>query len=81
MAEGGFARQARALGRPASERRHIGLGRGLVDEDQPRGLDLRLILQPLRAASGNVGTVLLAADRRLLLYLSFSAWTNSHTDR
>jgi hypothetical protein len=38
MAEGGFAQPARAFGRPASERRHIGLGPGLVDEDQPRGL-------------------------------------------
>ena len=67
MAEGGFAGQARALGRPASERRHVGLGPGLVDEDQPRGLDLGLIFQPLRAASGDVGTVLLAGDQRLFL--------------
>ena len=67
MAEGGFARQACALGRPASQRRHIGLGPGLVDEDQPRGLDLGLMFQPLRAASGDVGTVLLAGDQRLFL--------------
>ena len=43
------------------------LGLGLVDEDQPRGLDLGLIVQPLRAPSRDIRTVLLAGDQRLFL--------------
>ena len=37
--------------------------------------------QPLCSSAHHVGTVLFAGDQCLFLWLSFSAWTNSHTDR
>ena len=37
-----------AARRPAPERRHVGLGPGLVDEHQAGGIDAILILRPLR---------------------------------
>ena len=40
--------------------RHIGLGPGLVDEDQPSGVNLALILLPLSPSPGDVGAILLA---------------------
>ena len=45
---------------PASERRHIGSGPGLIDEDQALGVDPALILSPLRPTTRNVRTILLA---------------------
>ena len=44
---------------PAAQRRHIGLGPGLVDEDQTLRRDLVLIFGPLRPPSCDVGTVAL----------------------
>src|ERR1700752_2753243 len=81
MGKGRWARPGAALGGPASERRHVGLGPGLVDQDPPQGLDLGLIVPPLRAASGDVGAILLAGDQRRFLDLSFSAWTKPYTER
>ncbi len=40
--------------------RHIGLGPGLIDEDQARGVDPVLILLPARPPAGHVRTILLA---------------------
>ena len=40
--------------------RHVGLGPGLVDEDQAGRIDPTLILPPLRAPPGDVGPILLA---------------------
>jgi hypothetical protein len=58
-----LADQALSASAPASQRRHIRLGPGLIDEDEPRGIDFRLVFFPLRAAPGDVGPVLLACDR------------------
>jgi hypothetical protein len=40
--------------------RHVGLGPGLVDEDEPRRIKATLILLPLRPSPGDVGAILLA---------------------
>ena len=53
--------------RPASQRRHVGLGPGLVDEHQAGEIDPFPILGPLRPPTGNVGTVLLGGNQRLFL--------------
>ena len=70
-----------AARRPAPERRHIGLGPGLVDEDEAARIDPALIGGPPRAPSRHVGAIPLAGDQRLFLCVSLSAWTNSHTER
>ena len=62
-----LARQALTLGPPASQRRHIGLGPSLVDEDQAGRIDAILIGHPLLTPSRHVGTVALAGDQRLFL--------------
>ena len=67
VAERGLARQALASWRPSPQGRHVGLGPGLVDEDQARRVDTRLKFQPLRPTPGDVGAVLLAGDQRLFL--------------
>jgi hypothetical protein len=66
---------------PSPQRRHVGFGPCLIDEDQPGRIDVAAVLAPLRAAAGDVGAVLLGCDQRLFLKLSFSRWTNSHTER
>jgi len=38
---------------------HVGLGPGLIDEDQAGGIDARLMATPARAAARNVGPMLL----------------------
>jgi len=81
MAERCDARQAGAAWRPAPQRRHVRLGPGFVDEDQPGGIDARPELQPLRAAARDIGPGALAGNQRLFLYVSAAAWTNSQTER
>lgn len=49
------------LGGTAEHGRHVGLGLGLVDEDQAPGINLALVLFPLRAPAGNLGAQLLGA--------------------
>jgi len=39
--------------------RHVGLGPGLIDEDQAGGIDARLMPAPARAAARDVGPMLL----------------------
>ena len=73
--------QPLAFGRPAAERRHIRFGPGLVDENQPAGIDQSPIFDPLQSAAGDIGAIPLTGDQRLFLYDSFSACTNSHTER
>ena len=73
--------QALTPRRPAPERRHVGLGPGLVDEDQAGGVDLALVPLPLCPAVRDVRPFLLGRDQRLFLCVSPSAWTNSHTVR
>ncbi len=51
------ARPARGAAMGAS---HVGLRPGLVDEDQPRGLEIGLRLEPGLAPLQDVGAVLLA---------------------
>jgi hypothetical protein len=58
-----LADQALAAKAPASQRRHVGLGPSLIDEDEPRRIDFRLILLPSRAPPGDVRPVPLAGDR------------------
>jgi hypothetical protein len=58
---------ALAARRPAPQRRHIGLGPGLVDEYQPSGIDPIAILGPLRPPARDIGTILLGGNQRLFL--------------
>lgn len=50
--------------RPALKRGHIGLGPGLVAEDQLVRIKSRLILPPLRSPSGDRRAVLLGGEQR-----------------
>ena len=43
--------------------RHVGLGPGLVGEDQASGINPVLILLPLGAPSGDVGAILFAGGQ------------------
>ena len=45
---------------PSPQRRHVGLGPGLVDEDQTLRLDAVLILAPLRPPVRDVGAIAFA---------------------
>ena len=56
----GFGDQPFAPGGAPVAARHVGLGPGLVDEDQAGRIKPPLILFPLRPAPGDVGTILLA---------------------
>src|SRR5260370_5112726 len=60
------------------QRRHVGLGPGLVDEDQTLRRDLVLIFGPLRPPSRDVGTVAFASHHGFFK-LSFSACTKLPT--
>src|SRR3954466_3015419 len=46
---------------------HVGGSPGLVDEDQPFGIEIELALEPGLAPLANVGTILLGGMRRLFL--------------
>ena len=50
-----------AARRPSPQRRHVGLGPGLVDEDQALRIDAILILCPLRPPPRDVGTIAFAS--------------------
>ncbi len=54
--------QGLSLARPAMGRRHIGLGPGLIDEDEAFGRWPLLILLPLLAAIRNIRPILLAGE-------------------
>ena len=51
-----------ALRAPAAQRRHVGLGPGLVDEDEAGRVDAALIALPALTLSGDVGTRLLGGQ-------------------
>ena len=51
--------------RPAVEPDHVGLGPGLVDEDQPARVKRRLALTPFRTGLGDVRPILLGRPERL----------------
>ncbi len=61
------AAQTLASRSPTAQWRHVGLDPGLVDEDQPVGIEIELILEPLLAPDQNVGTVLFSGVRGLFL--------------
>lgn len=50
--------EALAARAPATERRHIGLDPGFVDENQTLGINLVLIAFPARAMAGYAGAIL-----------------------
>ena len=62
-AERGVGLQPGTSGTPAAQRRHVGLGPGLVDEHQAGGVDPPLILLPLLTPPGDVGTILLLCEQ------------------
>lgn len=64
MAIGGFGRQAPSFWRPTAQRRHIGFGPSLVDEDEAGRFNARLIAHPLSAPSFDVGAILFAWQKR-----------------
>jgi len=47
---------------PAMAPGHVGLGPGLVDEDQTAGIDTVLVLLPPGPAAGDVRSILLAGE-------------------
>jgi len=49
---------------PAADRRHVGLGPGLVDEDQAHRIKPALVLLPLLAPSGDRRPQLLGGEQR-----------------
>lgn len=63
LAERSLGDELAATLRPASDRRHVGLGPGLVDEDQPARIKPALILLPLRPAPRDLRTVLLGGEQ------------------
>src|SRR5690606_32312527 len=67
--------------RPAAQRRHVGLGPGLVDEDEAGRIDPAPIPGPLCPPSGDIRAFLLTGDQRLFLCVSPSARMNSHIER
>ena len=62
-----FGQQTLAARCPAAQRGHIGLGPGLIDEDQAGRIDPLLIGPPLDPPAGDVLTIPLLGDQRLFL--------------
>ena len=67
--------------RPAAQRRHVGLGPGLVDEDQAVGVDRGPDTSSTAPAGARRRGDPVRQRARFFLKLSLSAWTNSHTER
>jgi len=44
---------------PATQRRHVGFDQGLVDKDQPRGVNPVLVRLPALPLAGDIGSILL----------------------
>ena len=55
--------QRRAARRPAARARHVGLGPGLVDEDQTGGIELMLMGLPAIPQPGCLRSILLACQQ------------------
>src|SRR5882757_7794163 len=55
--------QALTFGATTMQSRHVGLRPGFVDEDQPAGADLVLVLLPLSPPPRHIGAILLAGVR------------------
>lgn len=58
MAVRHFGMEPLSFGRPATQRRHVGFRPGLVDENEPLGINPALILPPLLASPGDLGSQL-----------------------
>lgn len=56
--------QSRAFWTPAPDRRHVGLDPGLVNEDQPFGIEMILQGLPPLSSASDVGTRLLKREQR-----------------
>ena len=67
MAMRRFGHQSTPARRPAIEAGQVRFRPGLVDEDQPRGLDPLLVLLPADAMARYVRTIPFARDDRLFL--------------
>ena len=63
-AERGLGDELATALRPTPERGHVGLGPGLVDEDEALGIKPPLILLPLRPAPRDLRTTLLSGEQR-----------------
>ena len=61
---GRHLRQALTSWAPASERCHIGLDPGLINEHEPSGINLALMRLPARSLAGNVRSLLLRRQDR-----------------
>lgn len=61
-AVGNLAPQPLAARAPATQRPHVRLGPGLIDEDEATGIKIRLMRLPTRAFARHVGTILLAGQ-------------------
>ena len=64
LAVGRGSDQALPARRPTPQRGHVGLGPGLIDEDQALGRDLILMRLPLAPPAGDVRASTLAGHRR-----------------
>ncbi len=49
---------------PASDRRHVGLDPGLINEDQPVGIEVLLQGLPSLSSAGDIATSLLKGKQR-----------------
>lgn len=67
MAEGNAGHEPLAAPAAAMEGRHVGLGPGLVDEDQAPRIERLALAQPGRAPGLDVGAVELGRGQRLFL--------------
>ena len=65
FAKGSLGQQPVAPPRPPSDRGHVGLSPGFVDEDQPPGIEPPLILLPLFPSPRDLGAILLGGEQRL----------------
>ena len=57
-----FRLEPDALGAPPADRRHVGFRPGLIDENQPRRIDPRLIAPPAFPPARHVRPILLAGE-------------------
>jgi hypothetical protein len=64
MAVRGEAAQALSPRSPAAQRSHVGLDPGLVDEDQPCGIEAALPRSPALASAGDIGPRLFKGEQR-----------------
>jgi hypothetical protein len=67
MPEGHRSQAALALERAAAQPRHLGRSTSFADENQPRGIEARLALDPGLAALGDIFALLFGRMRCLFL--------------